>query len=259
MRKWLLLPALVGLALALNMVQRVVADYNATQGTGTIFRAFDTGNGGSALCAAANTQCQAVGLIDSAGAEKGTAGNPLTVTGIGVADNTAFVAQTNSIVAGYAETTPSALTTGRTGMFGVVPATRAMRVRLTNATGDQIGDPCSYGTKLFKNISQTTSTELFTGTASNRTYICHVFIMANAAETISLISGTGTVCATSPGPLTGGGSATPLSAISANGGYSLGNGAAAIAKSDTDADNICLVQAGAVQLTGVLSYVVAPN
>lgn len=57
----------------------VIADYNATQGGATIFRAFDATHAGTALCAAANTQCAAFGLINSAGAEIATSGAPLRI------------------------------------------------------------------------------------------------------------------------------------------------------------------------------------
>ncbi len=46
-----------------------VADYNATTGGPTIFRAFDATHGGTSLCAAANMQCQGIVPITSAGAE----------------------------------------------------------------------------------------------------------------------------------------------------------------------------------------------
>jgi hypothetical protein len=80
MNKWhlrFLRLAYFGLAAILPIY--ALADYTATQGAGTIFRAFDSTHGGSSLCAAATTQCQAVGLINSAGAEIGTAGAPLRV------------------------------------------------------------------------------------------------------------------------------------------------------------------------------------
>lgn len=118
-----------------------------------------------------------------------------------------------------------------------------------------VGDPCQTNARSYQPISQTTSTQLFAGTSAKKTYVCHVFVMANAAETVTLVSGTGTVCATSPHAMIGPGSVTALSAISANGGFSLGNGGYAIAASTTNADNVCLVQLGAVQLTGVISYV----
>lgn len=80
MKKWslrLLKLAYTGLVLCLPIY--ALADYTATQGAGTIFRAFDATHNGTSLCAAATTQCQAVGLINSAGAEIGTSGAPVRV------------------------------------------------------------------------------------------------------------------------------------------------------------------------------------
>jgi hypothetical protein len=80
MNKWhlrFLRLAYFGLAAILPIY--ALADYNGTQGSGIIFRAFDSTHGGTSLCAAATTQCAAIGLINSAGAEIATAGAPLRV------------------------------------------------------------------------------------------------------------------------------------------------------------------------------------
>lgn len=118
-----------------------------------------------------------------------------------------------------------------------------------------VGDPCQTNAHSYQPISQTTSTQLFAGTSSKKTYVCHIYVQANAAESANLVSGTGTVCATSPHAMIGPASVTALTAISANSGFSLGTGGYAIAASTTNADNVCLVQLGTVQLTGVISYV----
>jgi hypothetical protein len=120
-------------------------------------------------------------------------------------------------------------------------------------------DPCQSGNKIFVPISQTTGTQLFAGTASNRTYICSISVVSATAQNIALVSGTGTVCATSTGAMAGGITAATGWNFAANGGLVLGNGAATIAKSDTDADNICILMSSTGQLSGTLSYVVAPN
>lgn len=120
-------------------------------------------------------------------------------------------------------------------------------------------DPCSFKTKNYFAISQTTGTQLFTGTASNRTYVCSIDIVTATAQNISLVSGTGTVCATSTGPMSGGTTAATGWNFAANGGIVKGNSTASIYKSDTDADNICLLQSGSGQISGSLTYVVAPN
>jgi len=120
-------------------------------------------------------------------------------------------------------------------------------------------DPCSSGTRLFVALNQTTGTQLFTGTASNRTYVCHMNLVTATAQNVALVSGTGTVCATSLGPMMGGTTAATGWNFAANGGIVVGGGDASVAKSDTDADNICLLTSSSGQISGVIAYVVAPN
>jgi hypothetical protein len=117
-------------------------------------------------------------------------------------------------------------------------------------------DPCS-GAKLFLPFSQAASAQLITGTASNRTYICSILIRqpSTSTQTFALVSGTGTVCATSTGALTGATTAANDNDLP----FVLGSGVATVAKSDTDADNICLLQSTTDRINGVISYVVAAN
>jgi hypothetical protein len=120
-------------------------------------------------------------------------------------------------------------------------------------------DPCSQKPKIFVPISITTSTALFTGTASNRTYVCSIHVVTATAQNVALVSGTTPICSTSTGPMTGGTTAATGWNFAANGGIVLGNGAATVAKSDTDGDGICILMSSTGQLSGTLSYVVAPN
>jgi len=119
-------------------------------------------------------------------------------------------------------------------------------------------DPCSRGTKVYVPISQATSTVLVTGTASNRTFICSVAIMqmSSATQTWSLAGGTtATTCGTSAVGLIGGATAANGTDLS----VTQGNGASTILKTDTDADDVCLLQSSTTRLNGWLTYVVAPN
>jgi hypothetical protein len=120
-------------------------------------------------------------------------------------------------------------------------------------------DPCASGNKIFVTISQTTNTQLLAGTASTRTYVCSIQVMTATTQNISLVSGTGAVCATSVGPMLGGSSSATGWNFAANGGIVIGGAGHTIAKTDTDADNVCLIQSGAGQVSGSLSYVAAAN
>lgn len=117
-------------------------------------------------------------------------------------------------------------------------------------------DPCSGGAKVFVAISQTASTQLLTGTASNRTYVCSLVLSQPSAstQTFALVSGTGTTCGT--------GTAAVIGATTAANGmqipFSAGSGAGSIAKSAANADNVCLLQSSTDRIAGVLGYVVAP-
>jgi hypothetical protein len=143
-----------------------------------------------------------------------------------------------------------------------VPAVAAFLMGWNGTTWDRVRaapDPCSSGTKVFVPISQTTGTQLLTGTASNRTYVCSINIVTATAQNIALVSGTGSVCATSTGAMMGGTTAATGWNLAANGGIVVSGGGASVAKSDTDADNVCLLQSSTGQISGTLVYVVAAS
>lgn len=64
----------------LALASPALADIGVTTSGSTTVVDFDAAHSGTARCAAASTHCPAAVLIDSAGAEKGTNGNPLSVT-----------------------------------------------------------------------------------------------------------------------------------------------------------------------------------
>ena len=144
------------------------------------------------------------------------------------------------------------------GLVGLVAGSAGAASFLSPAGG---GNPdwCVSQPKVFVSISQTTGTQLLTGTAGLRTYVCSIHLVTATTQNIALVSGTGTVCATSLGSMAGGTTAATGWNLAANGGLVLGNGGATVAKSDTDADNVCLLQSSTGQISGTVSYVAAPN
>ena len=118
-----------------------------------------------------------------------------------------------------------------------------------------VPNPCQREAPLYVVIDQTSGEQLVTGTASERIYICSIQLVTASAQNISLVSGTGTVCATSTGPLMGGTTAATGWNLAANGGLSMGNGLGSLAQTDTNADNVCLLQSGSGQISGSISYV----
>ena len=67
-------------------------------------------------------------------------------------------------------------------------------------------------------INQTTGTQIVTGSAGNKIYICSVVLITAADQSISLVEGTGTVCATSIAAVMGG--TTASISLVAQGGLS---------------------------------------
>lgn len=166
------------------------------------------------------------------------------------ASGTEIGTSSNAVRTDPTGTTPQPAT--QSGTWTVQPGNTAN----TTAWLMKTADPCTSGTKVFLPISQATSTQLLTGTASNRTYVCSIVVTQPSAstQTFSLVNGTGTVCATSTAAMMG-------ATTAANGmqlPFSHGSGSASVAKSTVNADNVCLLQSSTDRIAGVLSYVVAP-
>lgn len=122
-----------------------------------------------------------------------------------------------------------------------------------------VAGACERETVLYVQISQTTGTQLITGTASERIYVCSLQLMTATAQNIALVDGTGSVCATSPTGLLGGSTAATGWNFAANGGIVLPTTRDSWAKTSTDADNVCLLQSSTGQISGSLTYVSIPN
>lgn len=121
-------------------------------------------------------------------------------------------------------------------------------------------DPCLRGAKSYLSISEATvtTTKIITGTASLHTYICSVLLVSAGAANINLLSGTGTNCGTVHGSYFGASTAATGPNLSANGGFSLGNGSAAVARDNTAADDTCYASSASGQVSGVIVYVQQP-
>jgi hypothetical protein len=128
--------------------------------------------------------------------------------------------------------------------------------RETDGTNPVILDPCRTQANIFKPISQTASAQLVTGTSAKKIYICSINLVTAAANNVAMVEGTGTVCATGIAGMAGGTTAATGWNFAANGGLTQGNGMGSIMAEATNADNLCLLQSAAVQLSGVIGYVV---
>ncbi len=136
-----------------------------------------------------------------------------------------------------------------------LPANQSVNMAQIGGTA-VIADPCEANAKVYTAISQSTGTQLITGTSAKKIYYCSVMIVVADAENISFVSGTGTVCATNTVANIGGTSAANGPNLAAGGGFALGNGASSIAATTVNADNVCLLQSGSGRIAGVLVTVV---
>ena len=128
----------------------------------------------------------------------------------------------------------------------------------TDGTNTAIVNSCIGNTKSYFGINQTAGAQLITGVSAKRIYICSFNLVTATAQNIAVVAGTGTVCATTtvgvPG-LTGGATAATGWNLAANGGLTFGNGGHVLAQTTVNADNLCLLQSGAGQVSGGGSYV----
>lgn len=118
-----------------------------------------------------------------------------------------------------------------------------------------VADPCQANAKTSVAISQTAGTKLFSQVSAKKNYICSIMIFGADAENISLVEGTGTVCATSIAAIIGGTTAANGPNLAANGGLTFGNGAATVAAGANNNFDVCLLQSGSGRVAGVLTYV----
>lgn len=109
-------------------------------------------------------------------------------------------------------------------------------------------------------ISQTGDATVITGVSAQRIYICSIVIVVSAAETVSVVEGTGTLCATGSKALIGNVDTTfddtKGLALAANGGWTQTAGTPFM-KTRVDADNLCIRANGSsAQISGAITYVI---
>ncbi len=104
------------------------------------------------------------------------------------------------------------------------------------------------------NINQIAGAQLITGVASKQTYICNLFLYSATAQNVALVEGTGVVCATGTAGLIGGATAATGQNLAANQGFVLPASTVPWRKTATAADNVCLLQSGVGQVSGVIVW-----
>jgi hypothetical protein len=184
--------------------------------------------------------------------------NPGTAASWGItADAGTFTAGTtvSSQIAGqFTSGGATACVTGHSCTVGITAA-RGLLTDFSSFNGTAVvANPCITGTISYIPISQTASTQLASlGGSSKKNYVCSIAVVGADAENVSLVEGTGTVCATTPAAIIGSTTAANGPNFAANGGLTLGNGAAPVAAGSlTSLNNVCLLQSGGGRVAGTL-------
>ena len=118
-------------------------------------------------------------------------------------------------------------------------------------------DPCASGVKVTKGVSLAEDGEFIDGTTSQKTYICAIWLVASAAEIVSIVSedDDGSCNKTSGVALIGSTTDAEGASFAENGGVSSGTGAASVLLSDTAGDDLCIYLNGTNRVAGSVTYV----
>lgn len=197
--------------------------------------------------------------------EGGTGANPLRV------DPTGTTVQPVSVpVITYA--VQPTLTLGQTQVDYPITARGALivnqgvepfSVRTLGTNGETITpvtDPCTGLAKLKIpiDISTATTTVIQAASASNKLYICSIFLYADANEAIRFVEDATAACASPDAPIIGGMATGHGVNLIANQGFAPGSGAGTIAGTASTNVNTCIVTTNTAQLSGVITGVLAP-
>lgn len=123
-------------------------------------------------------------------------------------------------------------------------------------------DPCVSGVKSTLPITLATAAVkvIAVGVSAKKIYVCQLNLNNNAADTVAVFEATtATVCVTAPVAVVGAGTSVATAGtgynFAATGGISLGNGGAQVLQTATNANDLCIAQSAATQLTGSITYV----
>lgn len=166
--------------------------------------------------------------------------------------------------AGVNPGTPANWGVGATG--SAVPANSIYSGVLDASGGTNLlglaGDPCQTSVKTTLPITLATAAVkvIATGVSAKKIYVCQINLNNNAADTVAIFEATtATTCATSAVAVVGAGTSVASAGtgynFAATGGISIGNGANQVLQTATNANDLCIAQSAATQLTGSITYV----
>jgi hypothetical protein len=135
-------------------------------------------------------------------------------------------------------------------------------VRQSDGTNVGQLDPCQSEVKSTLPITLATAAVkvIAVGVSAKKVYVCQIHLTNNAADSVAVFEATtATTCATSPVAVVGAGTTVATAAtgynFAANGGISLGTGSNQVLQTSVNANDLCIAQSAATQLTGSITYV----
>jgi len=142
---------------------------------------------------------------------------------------------------------------GKVGIDQTTPGT-TNAVSLQYGSTASVADPCQTATKVYTPINTVTANNtIIAGVSAKKKYICYIFIYPGAAVNFAVYQATtGTSCATAAADIFGGHTTATGFLATATAGFVAGNGAAAIAATNTVNTDICITNGGTVQLSGAV-------
>lgn len=138
--------------------------------------------------------------------------------------------------------------------------TMANSISVSLASDQTVPDPCMFRAKSYApiNSSSATTTQLVAASASNKLYICAIHMLTNAANNVALVEDDTSACASPTAGIIGGTTAATGYPFTANGGLTLGSGTGTVGITAATNRYVCVITSAATQLSGGLSYVLAP-
>lgn len=124
-----------------------------------------------------------------------------------------------------------------------------------------VTDPCSglNKTSVPINIHAATTTVLAAASSSNKLYGCELFLQSSGTLNVELVEDASGSCASPDAGLLGGtADGTGQVITSGAGSFTLGNGNGTVFKTASTNVNVCLITSANPQISGVLTYVLAP-
>lgn len=206
----------------------------------------DLGAQADAACGTATGTCSLISLAKylntAAGLPLPTQASTVSIGGVGLFSGGSIMSATNGIY--------SNLLQGN----AVLSATNPIFAKATDGTNSRVYDPCEVVAHVTTPISISTAATsvIVAGTSAKRTYICSMMLMAAGTTNVGIVQGSGTTCGTSTLGLIGGATSATGPNLTAQAGFVGGNGNFAIAGTTVNANDICLINSQAVQVSGYI-------